>query len=212
MVEFVARDLSEIGSSTGLDPTLITSIPSSPVHSEPSAPDATPCPSHDASTASATIADLPVTLLESTALISTPSMSPMTPMALISTPSRSPTTPTALIATTSTSPTTPTASMMTPAALDNHVNGAVSAPISQLLASSVFAQEGQQDSGLDAPMEVDGNNEAAGAVIAPPAWLAKTNMPEYLRGITNDKAWQELVSSLYQFESLNTTTGVSPCQ
>ena len=76
----------------------------------------------------------------------------------------------------------------------------------------ICPQEGQQDSGLDAPMEVDGNNEAAGAVIAPPAWLAKTNMPEYLCGITNDKAWQELVSSLYRFESLNTTAGVSPCR
>ena len=119
----------------------------------------------------------------------------------------------ATISTPSTSPTTPAASTMTsmtPAASANNTNGAATAPISQVPTSSMSTKEGQQDPGLDAPMEVDGNDKAAGPVIAPPGWLAKMSMPDYLRGITKDKAWQELVSSLFRFESLNTTTGVSP--
>ena len=112
----------------------------------------------------------------------------------------------AMISTPSTSPMTPAASTMTsvtPAASANNVNGAATAPVSQVPASSMLTKEGQQDPGSDAP-------KAAGPMIAPPGWLAKMRMPDYLCGITKEKAWQELVSSLFRFESLNTTMGVSP--
>ena len=42
-----------------------------------------------------------------------------------------------------------------------------------------------------------------------PAWLIKTGMLDYLHGILQEKAWQDLVETLIKFEMVNTTTGVS---
>lgn len=42
-----------------------------------------------------------------------------------------------------------------------------------------------------------------------PAWLIKSGMLDYLHGISQEKAWQDLVATLIKFEIVNTTTGVS---
>ena len=42
-----------------------------------------------------------------------------------------------------------------------------------------------------------------------PAWLIKTAMLDYLHGISQEKAWQDLVTTLMKFEIVNTMTGVS---
>ena len=58
-------------------------------------------------------------------------------------------------------------------------------------------------------MDVDVDDEdAPDSAMAPPTWLRDSKMPDYLRGISKEKAWQELITSLFVFEALNTTTGV----
>lgn len=42
-----------------------------------------------------------------------------------------------------------------------------------------------------------------------PAWLIKTRMLDYLHGISQEKAWQDLITTLIKFEMVNTMTCVS---
>lgn len=44
-------------------------------------------------------------------------------------------------------------------------------------------------------------------VSVPPAWLMNT-MLGYLCGVSEGKAWQELLKTFFKFEVLNTTIGV----
>lgn len=58
-------------------------------------------------------------------------------------------------------------------------------------------------------MDVDGNiGDTANTAASPPPWLQNLHMSDYLRGVSKEKAWQELVTSLFMFEALNPTTGV----
>jgi hypothetical protein len=41
-----------------------------------------------------------------------------------------------------------------------------------------------------------------------PTWLTSTNMVSYLRGVSQESLWQELVTTFMRFEMLNPTTGV----
>lgn len=41
-----------------------------------------------------------------------------------------------------------------------------------------------------------------------PAWLSGNGMLDYLCGVSEEKAWQQLVSSFVKFETFNTATGV----
>ncbi|EDR03936.1 uncharacterized protein LACBIDRAFT_306627 [Laccaria bicolor S238N-H82] len=41
-----------------------------------------------------------------------------------------------------------------------------------------------------------------------PAWLHNVNMSDYLHGVSKEKAWQDLITSLFKFKALNPTTGV----
>lgn len=67
-------------------------------------------------------------------------------------------------------------------------------------------------------MDVDSdvNNEKAARSVVPaydksvlPAWLIKNRMLDYLHGISQEKAWQDLITTLVRFEIVNTMTGVS---
>jgi len=76
-----------------------------------------------------------------------------------------------------------------------------------------------QDSQLNTDqMDVD---KTSGATDAPqsgstnvddtskiPTWLSGNGMLEYLRGVSDEKAWQQLVSSFVKFETCNTAAGV----
>ena len=42
-----------------------------------------------------------------------------------------------------------------------------------------------------------------------PAWLTANGMLDYLCGILDEKAWQDLISSFLKFEADNTIMGVS---
>lgn len=67
-------------------------------------------------------------------------------------------------------------------------------------------------------MDVDSdvNDEKAARSVVPaydksvlPAWLIKNGMLDYLHGISQEKAWQDLITTLVRFEIVNTMTGVS---
>jgi hypothetical protein len=60
-------------------------------------------------------------------------------------------------------------------------------------------------SGMDLP-QLDSTNVDDPSKL--PSWLSRNSMLDYLRHISEDKAWQQLVSSLVRFETVNTTTGV----
>jgi len=85
------------------------------------------------------------------------------------------------------------------------------APSSQVHTAPTTADDGKQDTDLEVPMDVDSDDVASRLAVDPPAWLVNTSMPGYLRGTSKDKAWQELINSLFRLEGLNTITGVSSC-
>ncbi|KIJ90795.1 hypothetical protein K443DRAFT_135619 [Laccaria amethystina LaAM-08-1] len=64
--------------------------------------------------------------------------------------------------------------------------------------------------GTATQMDVDGDDDAPDSTMALPTWLRNSKMPDYLRGVSKEKAWQELVTSLFMFEAVNTTTGNLP--
>lgn len=63
--------------------------------------------------------------------------------------------------------------------------------------------------GTASQMDVDGNvGDITETAASPPAWLRNAHMSDYLWGVLKEKAWQELVTSLFMFEALNPATGV----
>jgi hypothetical protein len=78
--------------------------------------------------------------------------------------------------------------------------------------------------GKEAPMEVDHkkgkkahnkkgeeshmSSSTNVAVVAAPAWLTKLGMDDYFQECSNEKAWRDLVQSLYRFEDGNSINGV----
>jgi hypothetical protein len=91
------------------------------------------------------------------------------------------------------------------------VNGAgPSLPVQSLVAND-------NDQAKIVPMDVDEENVTIDSSISTniedaskaPAWLTASGMLDYLRGISEEKAWQDLISSFLKFEIENTTTGVS---
>jgi len=58
-------------------------------------------------------------------------------------------------------------------------------------------------------MDVDSDDEdAPDSATMPPTWLRNSIMDDYLHVVSKEKGWQELVTSLFVFEALNTTNGV----
>lgn len=82
-----------------------------------------------------------------------------------------------------------------------------------------LATDAQDDETV--PMDVDrasGTKDSSSSVSTDvdnpsklPAWLTGNGMLGYLRGISAEKAWQQLISSFFKFEMANTITGVRKC-
>ena len=188
-----ARDHSEIGTVESGEKSLGV-VASAPVESFPSA--STP-PSLPASTGSASTDPI---AFKPTLSASPTASTPDTPG-----PLTSPEAPSAPTSTQLPSAVVPPASLPdTLSTLAKDTNA-----LSQVHTAPAAADDDAQHSDLGAPMNVDGDDVASLVVVNPPTWLVNTSMPGYLRGISKDRAWQELINSLFRLESLNTTTGVS---
>ena len=76
-------------------------------------------------------------------------------------------------------------------------------------AASLPIDSSMRETDRTSQMDVDGNvGDTANTAASPPAWLQNLHMSDYLRGVSKEKACQELVTSLFMFEALNPTTGV----
>ena len=78
------------------------------------------------------------------------------------------------------------------------------------------SSNGTDSSSNPDPMQVDEEKRAESPVtsstsavaVGPPTWLAALQMDAYLQECSDLKAWQQLVTSLYKFENLNTVNRV----
>ena len=76
-------------------------------------------------------------------------------------------------------------------------------------AVSLPIDSSMQETDRTLQMDIDGNvGDTANTVASLPAWLQNLHMSDYLHGVSKEKAWQELVTSLFMFEALNPTTSV----
>lgn len=96
--------------------------------------------------------------------------------------------------------------------VNDGLNGGTPLPAQSLVAND------QDGPGLaeSVAMDVDeGNDTSKSSITADtdaskaPAWLTSSGMLDYLCGISEEKAWQDLIASFLKFEMENTTTGVS---
>ena len=73
--------------------------------------------------------------------------------------------------------------------------------------TAIKNSKGGTDTAAQIDVDID-DEDVLDSATEPPTWLRDSAMPDYLRGISKEKAWQELITSLFVFEALNTTTGV----
>lgn len=119
-------------------------------------------------------------------------------------------------------PTAPASTSTSPpmSTLTNDVAPATSASDAE---PTLDPMEVDQVKGKETPMEVDHKkgkkahnkkgeeshmSSANVAVVAAPAWLTKLGMDDYFQECSNEKAWRDLVQSLYRFEHGNSINGV----
>jgi hypothetical protein len=83
----------------------------------------------------------------------------------------------------------------------NNVEGSVSLPASTSPGSDPGTAVSMSVDQAEVPVEsIDTSNL--------PAWLTGSGMLDYLRGVSKESAWQNLVTSLLRFETENKITGV----
>ena len=73
--------------------------------------------------------------------------------------------------------------------------------------TAIKNSKGGTDMAAQINVDID-DEDVPNSATEPPTWLHDSTMPDYLHGILKEKAWQNLITSLFMFKALNMTTVV----